>query len=48
MLAEVRQRLSLSKQAPQRFDMERFNFKNVTLWKSKNSIRLKSRTGLQV
>jgi hypothetical protein len=39
VIANVRERLALSKLAKQTFDMERFNSRIQTRWKVKKSIR---------
>jgi hypothetical protein len=47
VVAKVRERLAVSKQAAQKVDMERFNLKKLSEGKLKNSIRLQSQTSLQ-
>jgi len=48
VIAEVRERLAVSKQAAQRFDGERFNLRNLNELRLENSIRLRLQTGLQL
>jgi hypothetical protein len=46
VVAKVRQRLSVSKQAVQNFDLERFNLKKLNDVNSENTFMLKSQIGL--
>ena len=48
MVAKVRKRLAVSKQASQRFDGERFNLRKLNELEVGNGIRLRSQTGLQL
>jgi hypothetical protein len=43
MAAEVRDRLSVSKQAVENFDMERFNLKKLNDEKSKNQVQISNK-----
>jgi hypothetical protein len=47
VVAEVREMLSVSKWAMQKFDMETFNFKELN-GVEVNNIRLKSQTGMKL
>jgi len=48
VIAEVNERLAVSKQAAQKFDVERFNRRKLMSWRLGNGIRLRSQTGLQL
>jgi hypothetical protein len=48
VVAEVRERLAVSKRAAQKVDTARFNVKKLNEEDVKNSIRLQSETSLQV
>jgi len=49
VIAKVRERLAVGKQAAQRFDRQRFNFRKLLMsQRLGNSIRLKLQTGLQL
>jgi hypothetical protein len=48
VVARHRERLLVSKQATQKFDMQRFYLKKLNDSKVKNSIRSKSQTGMQL
>jgi len=48
VVAQVRERMAVSKEAAQRFDGERFNLRKLNELKSGNSIRLRILTDLQV
>ena len=47
VVAKLRERLSVSKQAAQKFDGERFNLRKLNELRLVNSIRLRLQTGLQ-
>jgi len=46
VVANVRERLAVSKRATQKFHVERFNFRKLMSWRSGNSIIIRSQTGL--
>jgi hypothetical protein len=46
--ARVRERLAVSKQAAQKFDVKRFNFNKLSDLQVRNCIRLRFQAGLQV
>jgi hypothetical protein len=48
VVAKVRERLALSKQVAQKFDVERFYLRKPRSRRLGNSIRLRSQTGLQL
>ena len=48
VVVEVRERLAVSKQAEQKFDVKRFNLRKLNERKLANSIRQRSQTGLQL
>ena len=48
VVAHVRERMAVSKQAAQRFERERFNLRKLNALKLGNSIRLRLLNGLQV
>ena len=48
VIAEVREILSVRKQAAQKFDVERFNLKKLSELEVKNVIRMKFQGGLQL
>jgi len=48
VVAKVRERLALSKQAAQKFHEERFNLRKLNELEVRNKIRLRSQTGLQL
>jgi len=48
VVAKVRERLALSKQAAQKFEVERFNLRKLNELEVRNKIRLRSQTGLQL
>ena len=48
VIAKVRERLAVGKQAAQRFDRQRFNLRKLNEPRLGNSIRLRLQTGLQL
>jgi hypothetical protein len=48
VVAKVVKRLSVCKRAVQKFEMERFNLKNLSSVEVKNHMRLKSQIGYQL
>jgi hypothetical protein len=48
VVAKVRERLAVSKQAAQKFDGERFNLRKLNELEVKKSVRLRLQTGLQL
>jgi hypothetical protein len=48
VVAKVREKLAVSKQAAQKFEVERFKLRKLVSWRLGNSIRLGSQTGLQL
>jgi hypothetical protein len=48
VVAKVRERLAVSKQAAQKFDVERFYLRDSRSRRLGNSVRLRSQTGLQL
>jgi hypothetical protein len=46
--AKLREKLSISEQVAQKFDMQRFNLRKLMMHKLRNSIRSKLQTGLQL
>jgi len=46
VVAKFRERLAVSKQAAQNFDVERFNLRKLMSWRLGNSIRLRLQKGL--
>ena len=48
VVANVRERLAVSKQAAQKFDVERSNLRKLMSWKLGNGIRLSLQTGVQL
>jgi hypothetical protein len=48
IVAEVKERLTVSNQAIKKTDMERSHLKKLNEWEVKESIRLQSETSLQV
>jgi hypothetical protein len=48
VVAKVREKLAVSKQAAQKFDVGRFNLKKLNELEVKNSIRSMSQTGVQL
>ena len=47
VIAKVRERLPVGKQAAQRLDRQRFNLSKLKIWRLGNSIRLILQIGLQ-
>jgi hypothetical protein len=47
VVAKVRERLAVRKQAAQKVDGERFNLKKLKNWRLRKSIGLRLQTGLQ-
>ena len=47
VVAKVMERLAISKQAAQKFDVEYFNLKMLSEWENRNHISLRSQTVLQ-
>ena len=48
VIAKVRERLAVGKQAAQRFDTQRFNLRKLNEPEVRDSIRLRLQTGLQL
>ena len=48
MIAKVRERLAVGKQATQKFDRQRFNLRKLKSWRLGNSTRLRLQIGLQL
>ena len=48
VVAKLKERLTASKQAAKKFDVERFNLKKLSERRLESSIRLRSQTGLQL
>jgi len=48
VIAKVRERLSVGKEAAQRFDRQRFNLRKLNEPEVRNRIRLRLQTGLQL
>ena len=48
VIAKVRERLAVGKQAAQRFDRQRFNLRKLNKLEVRNSIRLRLQIGLQL
>jgi len=48
VVAKVRESLTVSKQAAQKSDGERFNLRKLMSWRLRNSIRLRIQTGLKL
>ena len=48
VIAKVRERLAVGKQAAQRFDRQRFNLRKLNEQRLGNSIRFRLQTGLQL
>jgi len=48
VVAKFRESLTVSKQAAQKFDVERFNLRKLSEFEVRSSIRLRSQTGFQL
>jgi hypothetical protein len=48
VIANVRERLAVSKQAAQKFDMERFNLRKLSETEIRKQHQITSQTGLQL
>jgi hypothetical protein len=48
VIANVRERLAVSKQAAQKFDVERFNLWKLSEQEIRNQHQIRSQTGLQL
>jgi hypothetical protein len=46
-VGNIREKVSVSKQAMQKFDMQRFNLKKLMTWKIKNNNKLKFQIAMQ-
>ena len=48
VVAKVRENLALSNQETQKFDVERFNLRKISVLEISKQVRLRSKTGLQL